>query len=784
MRRHSNNIKLESMKDKSTLVKLLAEEDVTVSYQSVPTASFNVETREVILPIWKDKSENVMDMMSLHEVGHALYTPMDLMKNGKDKGVEHSFINVLEDVRIEKMIQDKYLGSVRTFKKGYKELISKDFFGTKDKDISKLNLIDRINMHYKNVPNVPFDDDELEWVEKANKTKTPEDVVNLAVELQEFMKNSDKETETPEEFEVKVDIVTDDKKDDDDEENNSEEKSKGVDAEEETKEEDNTPSGNTTSEKLEEEKKPETETEQKVFTKGVNGDDEEKGIEATTDSNYQKKQYEAVDKNATKINYLNIPKINLKNAIVDYKDINTELNAHYNDKRKFGKHYVRWLDWVEKDLVKFKKEQNPTISYMVKEFEMKKSADLYKRSTVAKTGSLNMDKLHSYAYNEDIFLKMNVEPSATNHGLVMFVDWSGSMMDNFYNTIKQTMNLVWFCERVKIPFEVYGFTNGYGRRDDTNKNLHMQKRKHNDIVVNDLTLLNLVSSRANKKDMIDSLNNLWRMASYYDHCYGYNRLTWEERETKGQEIPIADNFSLYSTPLNQSIVVAMDLVPKFKKDNGLQKVHTVFLTDGYSNSLDRKYVYRDKYTDSFNEVHGEGIHVEGYYDSFSYKDDVNTIVTDPVTKKVWKSHYKGSEWNGSGKKFEYSNQTPILIEFLKNRVPGMNIVNFFIAGKNRKGNISKSDIEAIFDISWNDTEKLKAIQKELRTKNVAVITDQAWTEMYVLPGGEKLDTSTEDLSDIAPGTMGKMQLKKAFGKMSSGRKNQRPLLNKFIGMIA
>ena len=782
MRRYSNNIKLESLKDKSTLVKLLAEEDVTVSYQSVPTASFNLETREVILPIWKDKSENVMDMMSLHEVGHALYTPMDLMKNGKDKGVEHSFINVLEDVRIEKMIQDKYLGSVRTFKKGYEELISKDFFGTKGKDISKLNLIDRINMHYKNVPNVPFDDDELEWVEKANKTKTPEDVVNLAVELQEFMKNSDKETETPEEFQVKVDIVTDDKKDDDDEENNSEEKSKGVDAEEETKEEDDTSSNSTSSEKSEEAKKPEIETEQKAFTKGVEGDDEEKGIEATTDSNYQKKQFEAVDKNATRINYLNIPKINLKNAIVDYKDINTELNAHYNDKRKFGKHYVRWLDWVEKDLVKFKKEQNPTISYMVKEFEMKKSADLYKRSTVAKTGSLNMDKLHSYAYNEDIFLKMNVEPSATNHGLVMFVDWSGSMMDNFYNTIKQTMNLIWFCERVKIPFEVYGFTNGYGRRDDTNKNLHMQKRKHNDIVINDLTLLNLVSSRANKKDMMDSLNNLWRMASYYDQAYGYKRIRWEDRDKMGQEITVADNFTLYSTPLNQSIVVAMDLVPKFKKDNGLQKVHTVFLTDGYSNSLDRKYVYKGEHTDRYGDFIEEGIAVESFYDGFSYKDNVDTILTDPVTKKVWKAKYKGDDYTRDTK-FEYSNQTPVLLEFLKNRVPGMNVVNFFIAGKNRKGNISKSDIEAIFDISWNDTEKLKAIQKELRTKNVAVITDQAWTEMYVLPGGQKLDTSTEDLSDVQVGAK-KSELKKAFGKMSSGRKNQRPLLNKFIGMIA
>ena len=82
-----------------------------------------------------------------------------------------------------------------------------------------------------------------------------------------------------------------------------------------------------------------------------------------------------------------------------------------------------------------------------------------------------------------------------------------------------------------------------------------------------------------------------------------------------------------------------------------------------------------------------------------------------------------------------------------------------------------------------ENEKLKKIQKELRTKNVAVVTDQAWTEMYVLPGGVKLDTSTEDLSDVQVGAK-KGELKRAFGKMTSGRKNQRPLLNKFIGMIA
>ena len=779
MRRHSNNIKLETMKDKSTLVKLLAEEDVTVSYQSVPTASFNVETREVTLPIWKDKSEDVMDMMSLHEVGHALYTPMDLMEKGKEKKVSHSFLNVLEDVRIEKMIQDKYLGSRKVFKKAYKELISKDFFGVKDKDLSKLNLIDRINMHYKNVPNVPFDDDELEWVKKANQTKTSDDVVNLAVEMQEYMKDSEKENESDEEFVVQINMPSDEKTEDDNKEDNTEQKSADIEIDVEEKE-DETPKGNnTSSEQVEADKKPTEETEQKGFSKGAEGNDDE-SIQATTDTNYQKKQYEAVDKNATKINYLNIPKVNLKNAIVDYKEINAELNEHYLKKAKLSPDYAKHIEWNKKDLAKYKNDQKATISYMVKEFEMKKSADLYKRSTVSKTGSLNMDKLHSYAYNEDIFLKMNVEPSATNHGLVMFIDWSGSMSDNFKNTIKQALNLVWFCERVNIPFEVYGFTNGYGRRDDTNKNLFIQDRKHNDIIINELTLINMLSSRANKKEMINGLNNLYLIANYYD---SYNRrYSWEEREKVGTEIYPQENYSLNSTPLNHSIIAAMDIMPKFKKDNGLQKVHTVFLTDGYSNSLNDKYTFRKQHKDMYGDLIEEGVQREDMYKDFGYDDSVITKLTDPVTKKVWQGENKKGEYSRS-KKFLYSTQTPVLIEFLKNRVPGMNVVNFFIAGKNRKGTISKTDIEAIFDINWNDHEKIKKIQKELRTKNVAVVTNQAWTEMYVLPGGVKLDTSTEDLSDVQVGAK-KGELKRAFGKMTSGRKNQRPLLNKFIGMIA
>ena len=805
-RKISQNIKLESVKDKSTLVKLLAEEDVTVTYQKAQTASFNPVTRQVILPIWKDKSESVMDMMSLHEVGHALYTPASLLEDGHKKQVKHSFLNVLEDVRIEKMIQDKYLGSVKVFKTAYTELLKKDFFGVNGKDLSKLNLIDRINLHYKNVPNVPFDNDELEWVDKANQTKTPEDVLNLAIELQKWMYANQKQTESDDMF--KLDIEMPDEKSEDkseggnsesDDSNSSEDGdqesedtngSGDSDSDDEKDSDDKSENGKSSDDKESDEKEN---AETASYGKGTGHDDSDfNGIEARTDENYQKKQYDSVDNDAKGIEYLNIPKVNLKEIIVDYKRVNKELTEYYNEKVKGRESNQKFMDYIKKDIVKFKKEQSQTISYMVKEFEMRKSADLYKRSTVAKTGQLNMNTLHSYSYNEDIFLKMNVEPGATNHGLVMFVDWSGSMFDNFYNTIKQTLNLVWFCERVNIPFEVYGFTNGYGRdRGDSNKHIHAQKRKQDDMIINELTLLNLLSSRANKKDMQEGLENIWTYAHYYGSQLDQTNMPKNEYGYDSMyPISPAADYQLYSTPLNHTIVAAMDLVPKFKKDNGLQKVHTVFLTDGASNTIDHKYDYTMQDSRPLNEQYDSNDKHIPLPDDYQgtilpthiVMADRTLVVTDPVTKK---KYIEEKDENDYYRRFSYSKQTEILLSFLKERLPEMSITNFFIASRNRKGTLSKNDIASIFELStWDDEDKIKSIQKEILKNNVAVCKTGGWDEMYVLPGGSKLDVSDDNMSEITPGTAKTGELKRAFSKMSSGRKNSRPLLNKFIGMIA
>ena len=771
--KNTQNIKLESFKDKSTLVKLLAEEDLQVTYKKVPTAHFDVNAREIVLPIWKDKSESVMDMMSLHEVGHALWTPLDLIEKGQKQKVKHSFLNVLEDVRIEKMIQEKYLGSKKIFKKAYDELLKKDFFGINEKDLSKLNLIDKINMHYKHVPNVPFEDNELEWVEKANQTKTADDVLNLAIELQEWMYSQEKD-KTDEMFDIDLPF---NESENDDIENQDEKNSSNMESDDTEETEDESEDGDSTSGSGSDRNDNQKENESSL-NKLKDGGEDFDGIESVTDSNYTKNQYQAAsDEDIKETEILNIPKININEAIVDYKEINKDLTDFYKEKSQGSESNKKYMEWVVKTLKKFENEQKPVISYMVKEFEMRKAADLYKRASISKTGSLNMDKLHSYSYNEDIFLKMTNLPGATNHGLVMFVDWSGSMSDNFHNTLKQTMNLIWFCKRVNIPFEVYAFSNQYGKKSETtNRNLLAQIPKQNDMVVNDCTLLNMVSSRANKNEFNESMINLWAISNYYSERGNYGGIRHDEDYIYPIYIPT--DFMLGGTPLNNAIVYAMDILPKYKKDNGIQKLHTVFLTDGASHNLTGKYEWGTAWSSEgdVEEFRQVGI-------SRNYENDV--IIVDPINrKKVKCPAKKDSEYSKACYYSTYHNQTEILLSFLKARVQGMNIVNFFIAGRNKKGTVSKHDIEHIFGLnSWDDERQIKSIQKEILKNNVAVCTSQGWDEMYVLPGGQKLDVSNDDMSEVQPGAK-KSELKKAFSKMSSGRKNSRPVLNKFIGMIA
>jgi hypothetical protein len=171
--------------------KLLATENISVIRARVRTASFDIKNRVLTLPQWKEMSPIVEGMLIGHEVGHALYTTDEYLDPIKENTKIRNYLNILEDVRIEKLMKRKYPGIRKTMNLGYQELNEKDFFGVqKVPDLSTLSLIDRINLYFKAgyQCGVKFTADEKILVARAEATETIDDVVALAKEVYDFSK--------------------------------------------------------------------------------------------------------------------------------------------------------------------------------------------------------------------------------------------------------------------------------------------------------------------------------------------------------------------------------------------------------------------------------------------------------------------------------------------------------------------------------------------------------------------------------------------------------------------
>ena len=95
---------------RSSLAKLMATENISVEHKNIPTAYFNTKDRVLGLPIWKNASKDVYDLLVGHEVSHALYTPVNWVDgiesiDPSNFNAVKSYINVVEDARIEKLIK-------------------------------------------------------------------------------------------------------------------------------------------------------------------------------------------------------------------------------------------------------------------------------------------------------------------------------------------------------------------------------------------------------------------------------------------------------------------------------------------------------------------------------------------------------------------------------------------------------------------------------------------------------------------------------------------------------
>ena len=747
------------MKNKSIIAKLLAEEDIFVVYKKMETAYFNPKSRELGLPIWNDEmmTPNIEDLMVCHEIAHALWTPLDMLEQARVRKISHSFVNIIEDVRIEQKVQERYRGSVAVFNRGYDDLAAKDFFGIDDKDVSELNLIDRINLFFKigsRKQKIEFSDEENVWVKKVSKCKTPDDVLNVAEELYKWMKENQPEEEQEENSSSDSEENSDESNDTDSNTSSSEE-GEEVEGGEEKNASNNAGSDNneTGGEETGGGKTGNEETEQSDDNDDIttsNGSGGKGDITAATDTDVNNAIEKLIDENATDRVYANIPDISGDDIIIKYDDIIKEASNFYKlNKSTDDPFYSKTKEAV----VNMKTDSKKTVAYMVKEFEMKKSADQYARAAVSKSGSLDMRRLHTYKYNDDLFKKVTTLPGATNHGMVMVVDWSGSMYENLTGTLSQLYNLIWFCRRTQIPFEVYAFSNSHRAlyNEDGNIENYLESFKAGNLVLDNMKLLNFFSNKMTVSQEMNMMHFLWMVANQY----GHNR-----KNDYGLPCYMPAIFGLASTPLNETIIAMMDIVPKFKKETGVQKVNTIFLTDGASNSNRNVHDFR------FDERKNEHFEVQKYLGS-----DKDVILTDPKTHKSYEIK-------------SLNRMTDTLLKIFKERVRGMNLIGFFIAGSGRSGRIDKRVLSYHTNVPSYSDEMTAILRKVNKEKFYAVTGDvTGYDELYLLAGGDSLQVENGGLSDDLQGAS-KAKLKSAFGKSMKSKVTSRQLLNKFVKLVA
>ena len=571
--------------EKSILAKLLATENIHVEHQKTSTAYFNLESRTVVLPIFKQMSADLYDLLIGHEVGHALETPAQGWHSSiSERGIGFkSFLNIIEDARIERKMKTRYPGLRRSFYNGYKELFEQNFFGVEGMDVNKLKLIDRINLNAKvgSFLNIKFSNEEQAIVNRLDTLETWEDVVALATELYERAENSTEELDFEQflnQFQMADDAdgefdptaeyveVPSDGQANEGKPEPQAPPSKGQKSED-TSEESQSSSSDSTDEKSDDKSDDSTEDSK------ADGEKQEK-VEPTsfTDENFRENEDNLVDATARETLYTKLPVLNPSDFVIGINTVEKMLQfAVGGTASRAGK----TVDQVKMELYKeFLAKNGKYLSSMAQDFERKKKAQSLMRAQTSKTGRINMDKVWAYKITEDLFLQNTVVPNGQNHGMILYLDMSGSMSSNMSGTMEQLVLLASFCQKVRIPFEVYGFISSHGVPDTYYHSVDRRNNKTDskNLVIMDgsFRMLQLVTTGVSGGKFKSQMANLLALGNSYDRNY-YDLYL---------DGPAANAFGLGSTPLEEAILIGRHIAEEFKTRNRIEVLSSVFLTDG------------------------------------------------------------------------------------------------------------------------------------------------------------------------------------------------------------
>jgi len=742
------------------LARLAAEESIHVQHDpNASTASFDLRSRTLVMPVWEDMTRDIRHMLTFHEIAHALYTPFGEWRDACD---EHGsslrvYCNIVEDARIERMIKAKFPGARRDFLDGYRKLHERDLFEIAERDIASLSIGDRINLHYKIgfVEPIPFAADEQIWIDRIDAAKTFADVIEIALDLRDAMKDETPDTgdENEQSDTGNGGVETPDAKGSDedgpsgngsvpsDEEGTEEgEDGKGGSGEGDDTDEDGDGDGEGTGDSDSDDESGsesgagmdddtddgESADSDIVSTSGAGEGDSNITTQDAFDRNLAN---ESGDDRTERYIYRDMPKANVENIVIDFKDCHKRLDTMFNG----------WNQTAPEEVTTFMREagsfvngSTKTVNQMAQQFEMKKRAEVDRQTKISNTGELDMESLVNYKFTEDIFLRAEDTPNGKNHGLVILVDWSGSMCECMGETIEQMVQLVLFCKKVQIPFEVYGFTNNdfanstysYGR-DSDDRNSKWNTDDTDCVFGDNFQMLNLMSSRMNTLQYKAGLKHMMMLAAVHGQG-GYNL-----------NCPMDYAFGLSGTPLDEALATLNEIIPAFRASNDLNIVNLTIITDGCSNG---------NHWGRMNNEYGTPI--------LRNKRNGATYAADNC----------------------YSTMTGNLLNYLRDET-GVNIVGIFLEPSSPK--------RAVYSLvnRYDDLNKMgyDACLEQFKKEGFVSTTEDGYDEYFIIAAKKKVSqVDIADLDEDASLT----KIKNTFVKSSAGSKSSRLMLNRMIDHLA
>jgi len=584
----------------SFYAKLLANENISVVHANVPTAAFHPDSKTVILPIFGDHiPEETKVHLASHEVSHFL-NPADYTHEVKENKRNAGVLNIIDDVRIERDIQERFVGLRPLYKKSYQYiqksglLIGKSDFKNKtiaptENDETSELFISRLNCHLKlntvgkTGEDIEFSSEEMVGVKACEKVKTWDDVLeahDLIMKLhKEDMK---KHPGVPDPTENYDDINTSDMTSD-------------FDGQEMTLEE--------FIEKLESgEISPEDVRVVKNNKKPKKGKKSKKKGKLRSNKSKSSQNNEQREKNSTFDLVDNFEPE--ESCLIELNYVTHKIDGlvSFQEAKKTLRETSRSLNtFTSEDISNYLREQKPSVSAMVGTFNRKKNAKKRLNIKVGKSGDLDHNKAVFYQTTERIFKRKHVYSKQDNYGFFMLLDFSGSMDDVIDKISWQVIRLCEFCRMVSIPYAVYIFTTDYGFSRDKSGYSGISPVGGNSIV-------EVLNSNGKARENFETFKNICNRRGPY---------------------------SMGGTPIYYNLMSSPKLISEFQHKHNLDKINFFLFTDGVDTSgFSSKGEKYDSIGDSTISI--GNFKAKSLSTPECYFDDINTFYM--VMKRIFNIH--------------------------------------------------------------------------------------------------------------------------------------------------